>query len=59
MDKWLLKIINLVLAQASPQIREIVCSMLKQAAEKAKETKNPWDDVLIGLIQTIIDCPDN
>lgn len=58
MDKWLLRIIKLVLVQASPQIREIVCSTLKQAAEKAAKTDNPWDDVLIGLLQTIIDCPD-
>jgi len=58
MDKWVLKIIKLVIEQASPEIRKTVCNALDQAAEKAKETKNPWDDVLIGLIQTIVNCPD-
>jgi len=58
MNKWLLRIIELVLAQASPEIRKMVCNALDAAAVKAAETNNPWDDVLIGLIQTIVNCPD-
>lgn len=56
MSKWLLTIIKLVIEQASPEIRGLVCRALESAAEKAAETDNPWDDVLIGLIQTLAGC---
>ena len=59
MNKWLLRIIALVIPQVSPQIRDGLCSLLNELEAKAKETKNPWDDILIGLVKTILDCPEN
>jgi len=57
MDKWIWKILALILVQASPEIRNAFCDMLNELEQKAKATKNPWDDVLVGLAQTVLACP--
>lgn len=58
MDKWIWKLISLILIQASPQIRQQLCQLLTDLAKKAAETDNAWDDVLVGLLQTILNCPE-
>lgn len=58
MSKWIWELIRLVLTVASPEIREQLCIMLNTLTVKAKETKNPWDDVVVGLLKTILACPD-
>lgn len=59
MKKWLWKLIQLVLSVASPEIRKMCCEMLKEMEAKAAATDNPWDDVLVQLLQTVLDCPEN
>lgn len=59
MKKWLWKLLELLLIQASPQIREQLCVLLSDLEQKAKETENPWDDILVGLLRTVLNCPDN
>jgi len=58
MNKWLMQLILLVIQQVSPHIREAVCKMLVDLKKQADETDNPWDNVLVGLGQTILDCPE-
>lgn len=58
MSKWLWKLLEMILTVASPQIRESFCSMLDNLEQQAKETDNPWDDVLVGLAKTILGCPE-
>jgi len=58
MNKWIWQLIGLVLAQASPLIREHLCQLLAELEVKAKETKNPWDDVLVGMLATLLSCSD-
>lgn len=57
MSKWIWKLLELILVQASPQIRKAFCDMLNDLEQKAKATDNPWDDVLVGLAKTILACP--
>ena len=59
MNKWLWELLRLILTVASPQIRESFCKLLNTLEEQAKETDNPWDDVLVGVLKTIMGCPDN
>lgn len=59
MKKWLWKLLELLLIQASPQIREQLCVLLSDLEQKAKETDNPWDDILVGILKTVLACPDN
>ena len=58
MNKWLWRLLELILVQASPTIRDSLCKGLKELEEKAKETDNKWDDVLVGVLQTVLQCPD-
>jgi len=58
MDKWLWRLVGLILAQASPVIREHLCTLLSDLEQKAKETDNDWDDVLVGVLKTLLNCPD-
>lgn len=58
MNKWIWQLIGLVLSQASPVIREHLCKLLIDLEAKAKETPNKWDDVLVGLLQTVLNCPE-
>lgn len=59
MNKWIWELIRLILSVASPEIRESICKLLNTMEQKAKETKNPWDDVLVGLLKTVLACPEN
>jgi len=59
MSKWLWKLLELILVQASPQIREQLCVLLSDLKQKAEATENPWDDVLVGVLRTVLNCPDN
>jgi len=58
MSKLLLRVIKLVIKQATPDIRGLVCRALESAAVQAKKTENPWDDLLIELLQSVIESPD-
>jgi len=58
MNKWLWRLLELILVQASPTIREHLCTLLSDLEQKAKETDNDWDNVLVGLLQIFLNCPD-
>lgn len=57
MDRWLLLIIQQALAAASPRIVASLRGMVQEMVERAVETSNPWDDVVVGLLQTIVGKP--
>lgn len=54
MDKWLLRLISLIIGVASPELRKMLTDLLDQAEAKAKATKNPWDDILVGLLKQLL-----
>lgn len=54
MNKWILQIITMVVGVASPEIRTGVLQLLNKLEEQAKKTPNPWDDILVGLLKTIM-----
>ena len=58
MSKWIAELIRLIVGQASPQIRKSICEMLNTLEAEAKETPNPWDDVLVGLGKAVLACPE-
>ena len=58
MSPWLVQLIYLVVKQVSPHLRTAICTMLVDLKKQAEETDNPWDNVLVGLGQTILDCPE-
>ena len=58
MNKWLVQIVFLVVKQVSPHLRTAICGMLAQLKQEAEKTDNPWDNVLVGLGQSLLDCPE-
>lgn len=56
MPKWIWDIILAMVVQASPEIKKQVCEKLDELAAKAKETKNPIDDLLVGMLKGMVGC---
>lgn len=59
MNEWLLRIITLVVGSASPQLRALIRDWVKDLESRAKETPNPFDDVLVGLIKIVLDVKED
>jgi len=49
-------ILRNILERMSPEIRNLMCSALKDVHEKAKKTPNPVDDILTELLLEITRC---
>jgi len=56
MPKWVWDLILAMLVQASPEIKKAVCEKLDDLAVKAKETKNPIDDLLVSCLKGMVGC---
>lgn len=54
MDKWALRLIKLIFSVASPDLRKALEEFLNQLEKQAKATKNPWDDILVGLLKQVL-----
>ena len=54
MNAWILGLIQLVVKVVSPEIRTGANQLLDDLEAKAKKTPNPWDDILVGLLKTIM-----
>lgn len=58
MKNWIWELIRLILTVASPQIRDSICKLLKTLEKQALQTENPWDDVLVNLLKSVLACPE-
>lgn len=54
MNEWVLRMIGLVVGSASPAIRESVKAWVLELEVQAKETPNPMDDILVGLLKIVL-----
>lgn len=54
MNEWLLKLIGLIFSVASPELRKGLEEWLTALEVQAKKTSNPWDDILVGLLKTLL-----
>lgn len=54
MNAWLFRLISLVVTVMSPEIKAQLKTWLDQMREDAKKTKNPWDDLLVGLLRSLL-----
>jgi len=54
MNEWILRLITLVVNSASPELRKIIKEWVLELEKRAKETPNPFDDVLVGLIKIVL-----
>lgn len=54
MNKWLLRIITMVVTVMSPELRIGLENVLNDLEAQAKKTANPWDDILVGLLRNLL-----
>jgi len=54
MNEWILRLIGLIFTVASPELRKGLEEWLNNLEAQAKKTANPWDDVLVGLLKTLL-----
>jgi len=54
MNDWILRLIGLIFSVASPELRTMLEQWLAQLEAQAKKTSNPWDDILVGMLKTLL-----
>jgi len=54
MNEWILRLITLIVSSASPELRAGITAWVKDLEAKAKQTPNPFDDVLVGLLKIVL-----
>lgn len=59
MKKWMWNLVLAMVVQASPEIKKAVCEKLDDLAVKAAETKNPIDDLLVGMLKGMVGCDED
>ena len=56
MNKWVLKILSMILPLITPEIKNALCGLIKDLKERAAKTSNPWDDIVAELLEDLF-CP--
>jgi len=54
MNEWILRLVGLIVGVASPELRAMLDQWLEQLDDQAKKTPNPWDDILVGMLKSIL-----
>lgn len=54
MNGWILRLITLVVTVMSPELRKGLEDVINGLDAQAKKTANPWDDILVGLLKTVL-----
>ena len=54
MNKWLLQLVTIMLGVITPQLREGLNEFISNLEKQAAETPNPWDDIFVGLLKTLL-----
>lgn len=54
MNKWILQLITMIVTVMSPELRKGLEDVINGLETQAKKTANPWDDILVGLLKTLL-----
>lgn len=54
MNQWLLRLITMVVTVMSPELRKVLEDWISTLEAQAKNTDNPWDDILVGMLKTLL-----
>lgn len=54
MNQWIFRLIALIIAVASPELRKGIEDWLNTLEKQAQATDNPWDDILVAMLRTIL-----
>lgn len=54
MNEWIFRLITMVVTVMSPELRKGLEVWLDKLETDAKKTANPWDDIIVGLLKTLL-----
>jgi len=54
MNEWILRLITMIVTVMSPELRKGLEDVINGLDAQAKKTANPWDDILVGLLKTLL-----
>lgn len=54
MNDWIMRLFGLVVTVISPELRKGLEEWLNQLEQRAKKTPNPWDDVFVGILKSVL-----
>lgn len=54
MNEWLFRLITMILSLISPELRQGLTDWVIKLEADAKETSNPWDDIFVGLLKSVL-----
>ena len=54
MNVLMFRILLLVVTMLSPTVKSTLTGLLNQLDTDAKKTDNPWDDIFVSMLKTLI-----
>jgi len=54
MNVLLFRILLLVVTMLSPAVKATLTDLLNQLDADAKKTANPWDDIFVAMLKTLV-----
>lgn len=54
----MIAIIQILLQAISPHLRDLILNFVKDLSVQAAKTPNPWDDILVAILKTVLDIKD-
>lgn len=54
MNEWIMRLITLVATVISPELKQGIAEFVAKLEADAKKTANPWDDILVGILKTML-----
>lgn len=54
MERLFITLLLIIVGNITPAIRESLKTWLKNIEAEAKKTANPWDDILVSFLKTLL-----
>lgn len=58
MNNWLLMLVGQMLTVITPQLRQGLTEFVNTLEKQAKATPNPWDDIFVGIVKSVLQIKD-
>lgn len=54
MDDWIMRLIHMVVTVVSPELRDGIAQWVNELDAQAKKTSNPWDDIFVAVLKSVL-----
>lgn len=59
MGTIIFKIIMVAVRAVTPELKNLLSGTLSQLRKQAKATASPWDDLLVEILYSLLDCEED